>query len=142
MDNHTLFQNFVTFTAAVHRVQHDVTKGAKPSELTALQYSMLEHIAVSHPLTPSDISDCFHMSLPNTSRELKKLVQKGLVEKRESEEDRRKMHIHLSKAGAFMMNEAFQTIEARFVERIGRISDEERDAIFEALNILHQKVFY
>lgn len=142
MDNHTLFQNFVTFTAAVHRVQQDLTKEAKPDELTALQYSMLEHIAVGQPLTPSDISDCFHMSMPNTSRELKKLVQKGLVEKRESEEDRRKLRIHLSKAGAVMMNEAFQSSEARFADRIGRISDEEREAIFQALNTLHQKVFY
>lgn len=142
MDNHTLFQNFITFTAAVHRVQHDLTKEAKPDELTALQYSMLEHIAVSQPLTPSDISDCFHMSMPNTSRELTKLVQKGLIEKRESEEDRRKLHIHLSKAGAVMMNEAFQFIEARFAERIGRISNEEQDVIFHALNMLHQKVFY
>lgn len=143
MTNDTLFEHFVSFIASVHRVQHDLTKDAMPEGLTALQYSILEHIAVSRqPLTPSDISSCFHISMPNTSRELKKLTEQGLVERKESEEDRRKQFIHLSADGRAMMDEVFKQIHARFLERIGDTTNEKMDTIAHALDVLQKHVFY
>lgn len=142
MDKNTFFHKFVAFTAAVHQMTHEMTKNVKSDAITPVQYSILEYIAVSQPVTLSQISDCQHMSMPNTSRELKKLCEKNLCEKFAIAEDRRKQYIRLSKEGEAMMNEAFKRIEARFLHRIKDASEENLEEIDRALDVLHSKVFY
>lgn len=142
MENNLLFQKFVTFTTAVHQVTHDMTKDVRSESLTPVQYKILEYIAVSQPVTLSEISDCMHMSMPNTSRELRKLSEKQLCEKITDAEDRRKQSIRLSKEGNAVMSGIFQRIESQFVERIGTLSAEELKEIERALDVLMNKVFY
>ncbi|KWX69408.1 MarR family transcriptional regulator [Paenibacillus riograndensis] len=141
MDNE-LFQKFVAFTTAVHQITSDISKDIKSEALTPLQYKILEYIAVSQPVTLSEISDCMHMSMPNTSRELKKLSEKQLCDKITDPADRRKQEITLSPAGEAMMNEAFQHIAIRFTERISDLTGEQRKEIERALDLLQEKVFY
>ncbi|ULO06744.1 MarR family transcriptional regulator [Paenibacillus sp. 19GGS1-52] len=142
MDQNMLFQKFVAFTAAVHQITYDMTKGVKSEMITPVQYKIVEYLAVSQPVTLSEISECLHMSMPNTSRELKKLTEKQLCEKVADDEDRRKQYIRLSPKGKAMMHEAFGQIESRFVERIQQLSAEELKDIEAALDLLHNKVFY
>lgn len=142
MNKEALFRKFVTFTTAVHDVTHQMTKGIKPDDITPVQYSILEYIAVSQPVTLSEISDCKDMSMPNTSREIKKLSEKNLCEKYDDDEDRRKQLIRLSEAGQALMDDAFQRIDARFQDRIKEASPEELADIEHALDVLYTKVFY
>jgi DNA-binding MarR family transcriptional regulator len=141
VDKRAFFHKFVAFTTAVHQVTHEITKDVKSAAITPVQYGILEYIAVSQPVTLSQISDCMHMSMPNTSRELKKLSDKKLCEKFDVAEDRRKQLIRLSREGQAMMNEAFARIEARFLKRIRDASDEELEEIDRALDVLGSKVF-
>ncbi|WNS42395.1 MarR family transcriptional regulator [Paenibacillus sp. MMS20-IR301] len=141
-DNNQLFQKFVAFSAAVHQITNDITKDVKSEALTPLQYKILEYIAVSQPVTLSEISECMQMSMPNTSRELKKLGEKGLCARVADPEDRRRQGITLSPAGGAMMNEAFARISVRFEQRIQAVTPEERKEIERALDLLQQKVFY
>lgn len=141
MDKEAFFQKIVTFTTAVHEVTYDLTKDIKPDDITPVQYSILEYIAVSQPVTLSQISDCKNISMPNTSRELKKLTEKNLCEKFDVAEDRRKQMIRLSDAGQAMMNGAFERIGERFLGRIKDSSTEELEEINRALDVLQSKVF-
>ncbi|MEK4229703.1 MarR family winged helix-turn-helix transcriptional regulator [Solibacillus sp. FSL H8-0538] len=142
MNKKELFLKFVSFTTSVHHVTHELTKNAKSDTITSVQYSILEYIFISQPVTPSQISDCQNMSMPNTSRELKKLFDKNLIEKSVDEEDRRKQYIHLSKDGEIMMNAAFTLIETNFLTRIQGASKEDLVAIEQALDTLQKKIFY
>ncbi|NOU81756.1 MarR family transcriptional regulator [Paenibacillus sp. LMG 31459] len=142
MDNNQLFQKFVAFSAAVHQITNDITKDVKSEALTPLQYKILEYIAVSQPVTLSEVSDCMQMSMPNTSREVKKLSEKGVCTRITDPDDRRKQGITLSAAGEALMNEAFQQIAVRFEQRIAGITAAERKEIEQALDLLQQKVFY
>ncbi|MOA03198.1 HTH-type transcriptional regulator MhqR [compost metagenome] len=142
MDRSAIFHKFVAFSAAVHQITNDMTKDVKSEAITAVQYNILEYIAVSQPCILSDISECMHMSMPNTSRELKKLTDKQLCEKVADTEDRRKQFIRLSVKGQTVMNEVFAQIETRFNERIQGISEKELKEIEQALDVLHSKVFY
>lgn len=142
MNKNNLFHKFVAFTTSVHRVTHEITKNAKLDTITSVQYNILEYVYVSQPVTPSEISDCQFMSMPNTSRELKKLSEKNLIDKFGDIEDRRKQYIRLSKEGETMMNSAFQLIESDFLKRIKDASKEDLEEIEKALDILHKKVFY
>jgi DNA-binding MarR family transcriptional regulator len=142
VDKEMFFQKVVTFTTAVHEVTFDLTKDVRPEGITPVQYSILEYIAVSQPVTLSQISDCKSISMPNTSRELKKLTEKNLCEKLDVAEDRRKQMIRLSEEGQVMMNEAFERIGERFLNRIGDASLEELEEINHALDVLQSKVFH
>ncbi|WP_409368913.1 MarR family winged helix-turn-helix transcriptional regulator [Lysinibacillus sp. 38-6] len=141
MDKNALFNQFVTFTANVHQVTSDLTQNINTDTITPVQYKILEYLKVSQPVTITEISDCHHMSLPNTSRELKKLQEKHLIEKISDSEDRRKYYVRLSEDGEQLMNEAFARIEARFQQLIQHISKEDLTEIQHALNILQQTVF-
>ncbi|MEK5530172.1 MarR family transcriptional regulator [Viridibacillus sp. FSL H7-0596] len=143
MDKNALFNKWVSFTTSVHSVTHELTKGAKSDSITPVQYNILESITVSQkPVTPSEISDCQHLSMPNTSRELKKLSEKNLIEKLSDTKDRRKQYIRLSKDGEAMMNETFKLVESRFLNRIKHASEEDLEDIDRALDILQSKLFY
>jgi len=141
VDKNALFNQFVTFTAAVHQVTSDLTQNINIEAITPVQYKILEYLKVSQPVTITEISDCHHMSLPNTSRELKKLQEKQLIEKISDSEDRRKYYVRLSEDGEQMMNEAFARVEARFQQLIQHISEEDLKEIQHALNVLQQTVF-
>lgn len=141
MDKNALFHKLVSFTASIHRVTNELTKNAKPNSISQVQYNILEHIAVSQPVTPSEINDCQHMSMPNTSRELGKLHEKNLIEKIHDSKDRRKQYIRLSPDGEVMMKEAFSTIESRFLERIQNASNEDLEDIAHAIDVLQRKLF-
>lgn len=142
MDKSALFQQFVAFTAAVHQITNEMTKDVRTDDVTLLQYKILEYVAVRQPLTLSDISECMHMSLPNTSRELKKLIEKRLCKKVTSTKDRRKQFIQLTDEGEAMMGEAFRQVQARFHQRIEKATEEELQEMEHALKLLHAKVFY
>ncbi len=142
MNEDTLFNKLVSFSTAVHRVTHELTINAKPDSISQVQFNILEYIAVSQPVTPSDINDCQKMSMPNTSRELKKLNEKKLIDKITDNNDRRKQYIRLSDEGQILMNKAFTSIESRFLERIQNASKEDLNEIEAAIDILQTKIFY
>ncbi|MFJ7696962.1 MarR family winged helix-turn-helix transcriptional regulator [Lysinibacillus fusiformis] len=141
MDKSSLFHQFVTFTANVHQVTHELTQNVTVANITPLQYKILEYIKVSQPVTPTEISECQHMSLPNTSRELRKLQDQNLIEKWNDTEDRRKQYIRLSIEGDKMMEEAFACIEERFLQLIQHATQDDIKDIQHALSILEQKIF-
>ncbi|MEG0260376.1 MAG: MarR family transcriptional regulator [Lysinibacillus sp.] len=141
MDKTVLFNKFVSFTTSVHEVTHELTQNIKTDNITSVQYKILENIKVSQPVTPTEISECMHMSLPNTSRELKKLFEKKFIDKISDQEDRRKQYICLSKNGEMMMDEAFATIESRFEQLIQNVSEEDLIEVEQALTILQKKIF-
>ncbi|MNI96101.1 hypothetical protein D3C73_1544920 [compost metagenome] len=81
------------------------------------------------------------MPLSNASREVRKLTEKGLCEKRDDEEDRRRQIIRLTAKGAQAMSEAFGQMEARIADRLEAESEVEREELYRAMELLHRKVF-
>ncbi|WP_458120724.1 MarR family winged helix-turn-helix transcriptional regulator [Paenibacillus sp. Z6-24] len=141
MKTNDLFQQFVAFTAAVHQVSSEMTRDIPTGELTPAQYKIMEYLMVSQPVTLSEISECIHMSMPNTSRELRKLTDKGLCEKVTDPQDRRKQLIRLSDQGSVMMEDIFQTVKERFAKRAAALSEEEMVQVEQALTLLQEKIF-
>lgn len=142
MDKNALFNKCIALLTSVHRVTNELTQNAKSDSITPVQYKILEYITVSQPVSPSEISDCQNISLPNTSRELKKLSERNLIVKLNDTEDRRKQYICLSKDGEAMMKESFATVEIRFLNRIQNASKGDLKEIDHALDILQEKLFY
>ncbi|WP_037286556.1 MarR family winged helix-turn-helix transcriptional regulator [Saccharibacillus sacchari] len=141
MDHGTLFQKFVAFTADLHEVSHELTRGVKNEDVTPVQYKILEYMMVSQPVTPSEIADCVDLSLPNTSRELRKLTEKRLCEKATDDVDRRRQLFRLSTDGQAMMGRVFAQAQQGFEQRIAGLTEDELKELEEALELLQKKVF-
>jgi len=142
VDTKSFFRKLVAFTTSVHQATNDITKGLKSDAITPVQYGILQYVAVSQPVTLSEISDCQRLSMPNASREIKKLREKNLCEKVAAGGDRRKQYVRLTKEGQALMDETFGRIEGLFLERIKGASEQELSEIERALDLLQAKVFY
>ncbi|MUT64603.1 MarR family winged helix-turn-helix transcriptional regulator [Paenibacillus sp. NEAU-GSW1] len=141
MNKKALFEQLVPFISAVHQTQNDMTKQMPIGELTKAQYGILEYIAVSQPITLSEISDCKDMSMPNTSRELKKLTDKGLCVKISDAEDRRKQYIRLSPEGEALMGMAFGYMEDQLAKKLEGVTDETLEQMIQAMALLQRTIF-
>lgn len=135
------FKEFVAFASTFSELKHAMMNKVKPSDLTTLQYLILEQLAVSESLTPSEIADCQHMSLPNVSRELKKLHEKQFIDRQEDKDDKRKHVIMLSKKGRACMDKAFQQIESMLMDSLSSSDQNQMDDIVQALRLLNQTIF-
>ncbi|WP_231512588.1 MarR family winged helix-turn-helix transcriptional regulator [Bacillus sp. MB2021] len=142
LDERQFFQKFITFTASVHQLKHALTNDLRPTNLTPIQYNILEYISINEPAILSDISSCHQMSLPNTSRELKNLMEKNLINKFIDEKDRRKQYIVLSDEGKEVMKLVFHEVEQILKKRIDTLSGEQLQEIATAMELLQNKVFY
>jgi DNA-binding MarR family transcriptional regulator len=80
-----------------------------------------------------DVADSLSMSLPAMSRALDKLVQRGYVERVESEKDRRARLVRLLPAGRAVLDEIEQARKSAVEEFTATLSDEERAALHAAL---------
>lgn len=142
MENNILFNKCISFITSVHRVTHELAKNSKPDSITPIQYKILEYITVNRPVTPSEISDCQHLSMPNTSRELKKLSEKNLIKKISDTADRRKQYIRLTEEGEAMMCVTFKSLESLFLSRLQNASKEDLQDIEHSIDILNTRLFF
>ncbi|MFC4402226.1 MarR family winged helix-turn-helix transcriptional regulator [Gracilibacillus xinjiangensis] len=140
MEQKSLFENFISFSTNVHRITHELTHECKPDSLTPVQYSILEIITVSDPMTLSEISDCLRISLPNASREVRKLKEKNLIFKKNDLHDKRKQYIQLSKDGKKLMDAAFRSIEAKFQNLIRGMTQTEMEELGVAMNLVQDRL--
>lgn len=137
----TVFQQLVSLITSAHQVHYEMTKDMPMHGLTPQQYEIMEFLAVEQPMTLSRISECKGISMPNTSREIKKLMEHGLCEKIEDPSDRRKQHIRLSQLGQARMNESFSFMMNRFLQRIEGSSDKELAEASDAIGRLQSGIF-
>jgi DNA-binding MarR family transcriptional regulator len=80
-----------------------------------------------------DVADRLSMSLPAMSRSLDKLVQRGYVDRIESEKDRRAKHVRLLPAGRAVLDEIEHARINAVEEFTATLSDNERAALHAAL---------
>lgn len=136
-----LFRQMVSHITASHQLHYDMTKGMPMEDITPLQYEIMEFLTVKQPMTLSEISECKGISMPNTSREIRKLTDKGLCEKVEDPEDRRKQYIRLSSLGQERMGMAFGHMRQLFMQQIEHVAEADLVRISEALEVLGTTIF-
>ncbi|GEM_PF-203465 len=136
-----IFQQTVAFLTSAHNLQSEFTKVVPKEDVTPLQFDILIFLCIQQPLTPSQISDCMNMSMPNTSRELRKLTERGLCEKYSDAMDRRKQYIRLSQSGWTYMEGAFDQMKQELNKRLDSWTVEELENISQALGLLQSTLF-
>ncbi len=142
MLNDKLNDALFDFFGESNRVLFELQDGTRPKELTTIQYNIVEYLFFKKGVTLSDVSACMYLSMPNASREVKKLADKGYVVKRQDKEDKRKYTILLSDEGRKLMNETFGKIFYKSNERYKYLSDDEKVQVIKAMLLLKEKLFF
>ena len=113
-------------------------QGVQPSALTPLQWEMLQVVAAAGETSLSQICECTKQSLPNGSRELKKLVLGGWIQKQQSPFDRRESVLSLSPSGGALVHQAYGQLKASLREHLADRTPQEWQELARALGVVQK----
>jgi DNA-binding MarR family transcriptional regulator len=122
-----------------------LTKGSTQSlyqllaelDLSMTQMKTLHALAASEDqLAMRDLAGCVAMSLPNASRTIDGLVQRGLVERREDEEDRRIKRVRITDLGREVVERIDTARLQGLAEWSASLTPEQRTRLLDALSHL------
>lgn len=112
----------------------------KPEAITLLQFEILHFLYSERSATLGQIAACTGMSLPNTSREVRKLMEKSLVAKRAALEDKRVYYVELTPEGQELMALSDSRLEQLVADRYAGLSPDETGQVTAALELLSDKL--
>ncbi|MDT3425371.1 DNA-binding MarR family transcriptional regulator [Paenibacillus forsythiae] len=112
----------------------------KPEEITLTQFEILHFLYTEDSATFGQIGACAGMSLPNTSREVKKLIGKKLVAKRANLKDKRVYFVELTPPGQELMAASSAKLERLISGRYSHLNPAEISEVMQALDLLSEKL--
>jgi len=90
------------------------------------------------PRSLSELATCQAVALPTMSRTVSALVERGWVARTEDSQDRRRVQLRMTDAGAMVFQELRARAQARLATRLASLSPEEQDQVLAGLEILKQ----
>jgi DNA-binding MarR family transcriptional regulator len=115
---------------ALRASNHETEKSFR---LSAAQLFMLSQIALQPKQSLSDVARSTLTSPSSASEVLTKLVRRGLVSRRVSATDRRRLEFSLSEDGARLLDLAPQTVPERLVAGFVALPPEQQEALARGL---------
>lgn len=141
MTKEELFAKTAKFISAIHSFEIQYTRDEAIEGVTDLQFDLLQVLFFSGPYSMSGLSLCINTNLPNTSREVKKMVLAGFVRKEASPRDRRQTMLSLTDKGRALVEEAFEEMKMQFFKSSGEWSEERITRCLESIEILEKEIF-
>ncbi len=121
------------FEIMTSRSAEDFVRFLKKTQLNNAQYGTLMRLYHGGSCAVGDIGTQFGMTLPAASQLVEKLVEKGWVERRESEHDRRVRHLALTDQGRALIRSSFEARYSWAVKLGEKLPAERREAVAQAL---------
>lgn len=122
------------------QLTYELLDEIQPVGITPLQFKILQYLSRGESITLSQISRCLGMTVPNTSREVKKLFAKSLLQKTPNERDRRVSFITLSPDGAELMMGTFAKLKKNITLRYAHLDSGEIEKVVKALDLISEKL--
>jgi len=135
-----LEEKMIEFFTITQKTLFDFMDGAIPDSITPIQYNILEYIYFGQDCILSSMSECLYMSLPNTSREVKKLVNKGYIIREDDPNDKRKHYLLLTEAGLKLMDTALGKLLGNANKKYEHLSVEDQREVVDLMDKLLKKI--
>jgi DNA-binding MarR family transcriptional regulator len=133
-DRHRFFVNLV-FTSSW--LQGITTEYLRPFGISSQQFNILRILRGAKDwVAMNDIKDLMVDKAPNATRLADKLIDKGLIERRRSEADRRVVYINITKKGQALLKEIDKVQKSGPADLFDRITDEEANRASDVLDKL------
>jgi len=119
----------------------DAERSLAPYGITHQQYNVLRILRGSHPepLPTLEIAERMIERAPGITRLLDRLEAAGLVNRKRCGEDRRIVHISITRAGLTTLAESDEPVRAVGRKRVGRLSKAELAKLMELLDRLREE---
>lgn len=131
---------FLELIGDIHRITFEVRRDLKPENLTQIQYNIMEYLYMHQGVSMGPLAECMYLSLPNASREVRKLVELGLVYKKNDENDKRVTNIYMTEEGQSLIGSTFAGIMQTLNERYQHLADGELNELMEAIMLIRAKL--
>lgn len=105
--------------------------------LTVPQFRTLCYVSTSGGSSLSAVADFVGLSLPAMSRLVDGLVEKRLMERRPSDDDRRHVRLWVTRDGETSLSEAREMAQAELAKALGTLNDQQRALLMETMKTLH-----
>ena len=126
------------FRLANGRLARRLRQEKAENELGSGQFSALGVLYLHGPLTLTELSEFERVTPPSMTRTVKCLVDAGLVTRTDSTLDGRKIVLSTTDAAAEIMTETRKRRDAWLVQRIARLSPEQRSTLADATVIMKE----
>lgn len=132
-----LFEYF----AESQKTLFDLTKKSRADNLTSIQYNILEYLYFNDGKGLSKLADCMYLSLPNASREVKKLNNVSLLKKIQDTNDKRKTYIYLTDEGKELMDKCFSTMTSHLEGKLKNLTEKDQIELEQNMINIMSKLF-
>lgn len=112
-------------------------RGHRRAEVSVPQFRCLIFVSLNDRATVSALADHLGLSLPAASRMVQLLVRRGLMERRERRDDRRRASLSLTRQGRVVFESAFQATQTALAERFKSLTPGKLGVVNEAMRILN-----
>jgi len=131
----------VALLRTVDLIRGEGERTLAPHGITMQQYNVLRILRGSHPvpLPTLEIAERMIERAPGITRLLDRLEAAGLVGRKRCGEDRRIVHISITRAGLAMLEATDEPVRAIGRRRVGRLSRAELAKLLEMLDRLREE---
>ena len=105
-----------------------------PLDLKVVEFSILMLVAQNQQVNQKQLGQALDISAPNMAVTLDRMVERGWVERVRSTKDRRAQHIHLTPAGAQLVQRAEKIAATMEAPSLAVLSPAERALLIELLH--------
>lgn len=133
-NEHHKAQVNLLYTAAW--INQQSTQALKPYHISIQQFNILRILRGLHPeaATIKLLTERMIDKMSNASRLVDKLKKKGLVERKNCIEDRRRVNISITQAGLDLLAEASQALEHASLAQMEHLNDKEAELLNDFLD--------
>ena len=120
---------FISLNRAVETVRININKNFQHNGLTESQFGVLEALLHLGPLCQKDIAEKLLVSSGNITMVIDNLEKRNLVKRNRSENDRRYIHIELTKSGKNLIQSIFPDHVDSIVKEFSILTAEEQKTL-------------
>ena len=120
---------FISLNRAVETVRININKNFQHNGLTESQFGVLEALLHLGPLCQKDIAEKLLVSSGNITMVIDNLEKRKLVKRNRSENDRRYIHIELTKSGKNLIQSIFPGHVDSIVKEFSILTAEEQKTL-------------
>lgn len=139
-EKHELILNIVNFYTLFQKEILYLMPDNNNSELSPLLFWTLTEIHFAGTVTSSELSKRLSISIPNTSRNVNRLVDIGYIVKIPDATDKRITHLRLSQKGFDLVFNSIITIEDKLLEKFNILDSNEIEKLSEAFFTLNDLI--
>lgn len=123
---------------AITRLNRRLRQARPVGDLTVAQLSALTSLELAGALTPRELADTERVQPPTMTRIVAKLEERGLVQRSPHPTDGRQVILGTTESGRAVLAALNQARNSWLAQQLADLTDEERDALQRAAEILQR----